>query len=149
MKTSMSFKSITLIALLGAALAAPVLAQPGPGMGGGMGPGMGPGMGGGMGMQNAGPGAGMGPGPGMGQGGRGGRGMRFNQNNTRGWTLMTPEERTAFQIRMREVKTYDECKLVQTEHRSAMEARAKEKGVTLPTPRQNGCERMKARGILK
>ena len=141
MKTTMNLKSITLIALLGAALSAPVLAQPGPGMGGGMS--------GGMGMQNAGPGAGMGAGQGMGPGGRGGRGMMFNQNNTRGWTLMTPEERTAFQVKMRDVKTYDECKLTQTEHRSLMETRAKEKGVTLPTPRRNACDNMKARGFIK
>ncbi len=141
MKTSMTFKSITLIALLGAALATPVLAQGGSGMGGGMG--------GGPGMQNAGPGAG---GPGMGPGGRGGRGgraMMFSQNNTRGWTLMTPEERTVFQTRMHEVKTYDECKLAQTEHRSVMETRAKEKGDNLMAPRQNACDNMKARGLIK
>jgi hypothetical protein len=83
----------------------------------------------------------------MGQGG--GRGMRFNQNNTRGWTLMTPEERTAFQSKMREVKSFDECVQTQTEHRSVMEVRAKEKGVTLPTPRRNACENMKARGMIK
>ncbi|MEI7612240.1 MAG: hypothetical protein WCK63_04990 [Betaproteobacteria bacterium] len=141
MKTTMTLKSIALIALFGAALSSPAWAQPGPGMGGGMGPGMG------MGMQNAGPGPGMGPGAGMGPGG--GHGMRFNRNNTRGWTLMTPEERTAFQIKMREVKTFDECKVVQTEHRSLMETRAKDKGVTLPTPRRNACENMKERGIIK
>jgi hypothetical protein len=134
MKTSMTFKSIALIALLGAAVAAPVLAQGGPGMGGGPC------------MQNAGTGAG---GPGMGNGGRGGRGMMFNQNTTRGWTLMTPEERTAFQMQMRDVKTYDECVAVQTEHRGAMEVRAREQGVTLPTPRQNGCDNLKARGMIK
>jgi hypothetical protein len=139
MKTSMTLKGITLIALLGVALSVPVAAQPGPGMGGGMGQGMG--------MQNAGPGPGMGPGAGMGPGG--GRGMRFNQNNTRGWALMTPEERTAFQSKMREVKTYDECKLIHTEHRSLMEARAKEKGVTLATPRRNACDTMQARGLIK
>lgn len=124
MKTSTTVKSLALIALLGAAFATPLLAQPGPGMGGGMGMG---GMGGGHGM----------------------RGMRFDQNNTRGWSLMTPEERTANQIKMRAVKTYDECKLVQTEQRKAMEARAKDKGVTLPAPRQNGCDNMKARGLIK
>ncbi len=137
MKTTMTLKSITLIALFGAALAAPVLAQGGPGMGGGMG--------GGPGMQNSGanatPGAGMGPG--------GGRGMRFSQRNTAGWSLMTPEEQTAHRDKMRAVKTYDECKAVQTEHRTQMETRAKEKGVTLPTPRQNGCDRMQARGFFK
>ena len=141
MKTSTTIKSITLIALLGVAVAAPVLAQGGPGMGGGMG--------GGPCMQNAGPGA---NGPGMGnggRGGRGGRGMMYNRDNTRGWTLMTPEERTTFQKQMRDVKTYDECVAVQTEHRGAMEVRAKEKGVTLPTPRQNGCDNLKARGLIK
>ena len=142
MKTSMKIKSVTLIALLGAAFAAPLLAQPGPGMcmmGGGMGMG-GMGMGGGPGMQNGGPGWGpMGP---------GGHGMRFAQNNGV-WSLMTPEERIAMQTKMRAVKTYDECKLVQTEQRTLMESRAKEKGVTLPTPRQDGCDNMKARGFIK
>ena len=85
----------------------------------------------------------------MGPGARGGRGMQFSQGNTPGWALMTPEERTTNQARMREVKTYDECKLAQGEHRSLMETRAKEKGVTLPTPRQNGCDNMKARGFIK
>ena len=142
MKTTMTLKNITLIALLSAALAAPVLAQGGPGMGGGPG------------MWNGGPGSGAGmvPGAGMGQGGRGGHGGRavtFNQNNTRGWTLMTPEERTAYQIKMREVKTYDECKLTQTEHRTSMETRAKEKGITLQAPRRNACDNLKARGLIK
>lgn len=142
MKTSMTIKSITLIALLGAAFAAPVLAQGGPGMGRGMGGGMG----GGPCVQNAGPGAG---GQGMGPGGRGGRGMGYNQDNTRGWTLMTPEERSAFQKQMREVKTYDECVTLQSDHRGAMEVRAKEQGVTLQTPRRNACENLKARGLIK
>ncbi len=30
-----------------------------------------------------------------------------------------------------------------------MEVRAKEKGVPLPEPRQNGCDRMKAKGWIK
>jgi hypothetical protein len=127
MKTSLPFKSISLIALLGAALCAPVLAQPGPGMGAGPG------------MQNGGPGPG---GPGM-------RGMRAYKGNAPGWNLMTQEERTAYQIKMRAVKTYDECTQLQTEQHKTMEARAKEKGVTLPAPRQNRCDRMKARGLIK
>lgn len=148
MKTTMTFKSITMITLLGTALAAPVLAQPGFGMGGGGG--RGGGWGGGPCMQNAGPGAGMGSGAGMGPGARSGRGrMMFNQNNTRGWTLMTPEERTAFQSSMREVKTYDECVQTQTQHRGLMEVRAKEKGVALMAPRQNVCENLQARGLIK
>ena len=152
MKTSMTFKGITLATLLAGALALPVLAQPGPGMGGGwggglgMGGGMGMGMGGGPGMWHGGCGAGMGPGSGMGPCGRG---MMSNQNSTSGWMLTTPEERTAFQIKMREVKTYDECKVVQADHYKVLESRAKDKGVTLQGPRQNGCDMLKARGLIK
>lgn len=126
----MKLAQIAFTAILGAALAAPVLAQPGPG--GGMGPGMGPG--GGM-------------GPGMG----GGRGMRyqFNKENTPGWSLMTPEERAAHREKMLAAKTYEECKAAQEEHHRQMEARAREKGQTLSAPRVNACERMKARGFYK
>lgn len=129
MKTSTTLKSIALATLLGVALTASVVAQTGPGPG--------PGMGAGPAMQAAGPGAG------------GMRGMRFDKTNTPGWSLMTAEERTANQVKMHSVKTYDECKVVQTEHHAAMEVRAKEKGVTLNVPRQNACDRMKARGFIK
>ncbi len=122
MKTS----KLTMIALLGALLAAPAFAQSGPGMGG-MG-GMGPGMGG------------MGPGKGR---------MAFNQGNTPGWSLMTAEERTAHQQKMWSFKTFDECKAYQAEHHTAMTAKAKEQGKTLPAPRANACDRMKARGQIK
>lgn len=143
MKTSMTFKAMALIALLGTVIVAPVFAQGGPGMGGGWG--------GGPCMQNAGPGGGMRNGAGMGPGafgGRGGRGMMANQNYTRGWQLMTPEERTAYQIKMREVKTYDACVQVQTDHRGVAESRAREKGVTLMTPRMNACDNLKSRGLI-
>jgi hypothetical protein len=46
-------------------------------------------------------------------------------------------------------KTYDECKAYQAEHHKSMEAKAKEQGKTLPTPRANACDRMKARGQVK
>lgn len=74
---------------------------------------------------------------------------RFQQNNTPGWTLMTPAERTEYQGKMRSAKTYDECKAIQAEHRATIEARAKEKGVTLNTPRYNACDQMRTRGFLK
>jgi len=135
MKTTTRFKNITLIALVAGALAVPLLAEAGPGMG--------VGMGGGMGMQNA------GPGNGMGRNGMGGRGMRFNQNNMAGWSLMTPEECTAQQTKMRSAGSLAECQAQQAEHRSMMEVRAREKGMTLPTPRQNSCLRMQARGFFK
>ena len=140
MKSTMNLRHIAMIALFGAALATPVLAQPGSGMGG-----MGGGMGGGPVAQNASPG--MGPGAGAGQ--RGGCGMRFSQRNTAGWTLMSAEERTAHREKMLAAKTFDECKALQTEHHAQMEVRAKEKGLTLPAPRQNVCDRMQARGMFK
>lgn len=125
----MKLTHIALVAFLGAALAAPVIAQPVQGAGPGMGPGSG--------ME-----------PAAGNRGKAAR-YSWNKDNTAGWSLMTPQERTANQNKMRAVKTYDECKALQDENHKAMEARAKEKGVTLPAPRQNGCDRMKARGILK
>ncbi|MBP7326265.1 MAG: hypothetical protein RJA63_2327 [Pseudomonadota bacterium] len=139
----MNFRSIALITLIGAALAAPVLAQPGSGMGGGWGGA--PCMQGG-GMRN---GAGMGPGARAGWGNKGGRMMMANQDNVRGWSLLTPEERTSFQNRMRNVETYDECIQVQTEHRGMVEVRAKEKGVNLMTPMRNMCDNLKARGAIQ
>lgn len=83
----------------------------------------------------------------MGPGGKGR--FAWNRDYTPGWTLMTPQERTDWAIKMREVKTYDECNALQEEHRKTMEARAAEKGVKLIPPRMNGCDVMKARGIIK
>jgi hypothetical protein len=74
---------------------------------------------------------------------------RFQQDNTPGWTLMTPAERTEFQNKMWAAKTYDECKAIQAEHRATIEARAQEKGVTLNVPHRNACDQMKARGFVK
>ncbi len=124
----MKLAQLAFAALLGATLSAPVLVQPPQGMGPGMGPG------GGMG--------GMGPGA---------RGMRyqFNQDNTFGWSLMTPEERTAHHNAMMSAKTYEECKAAQEAQHKQMETRAREQGKTLPAPRQNACDRMKARGFYK
>jgi hypothetical protein len=139
MKTATSLKFITLAAVLGTAFSASVLAQTGPGPG--PAPGVVPL------MQGAGPGPG--PGAGMGPGARGMRNMRYDKTNTPGWTLMTAQERTAHQNRMREVKTYEECKQVQAEHHTAMELRAKDKGVTLRAAGQNACDNMKARGFIK
>lgn len=70
--------------------------------------------------------------------------MRFNKGNTFGWSLMSNEERAAHRQKMLATKTYEECKSLQNEHHLAMEARAKEKGKTLPEPRQMGCDRMQA-----
>ena len=145
MKTMNTLKNLTLVALFGAALAAPVMAQQGQGMGAGQGPG----------VQNSAPGQGMGPGASQ-RGGRGGKAnkggrqsMRFNQNTTPGWTLMSQQEQTDHRIKMRATKTFEECTALQSEHRALMESRAKEKGVQLRAPRRNVCEAWKAQGVIK
>jgi hypothetical protein len=105
-------------------------AQPGPGPG-------------------AGPGAGQGPGPGAGPGkGRGGP-PSFGSSNTRGWSMMTREERDAHRQRMTSVKTLDECNAALADHQKQMEARAKERGKAAPRgPGRDMCEVMKQRGMI-
>lgn len=87
--------------------------------------------------------------PGPGAGPRQGQGPRFNQDNTPGWSLMTNEERAAHREKMLSVKSYEECKGYMDEHHALMEKRAKEKGKTMPGPRNNACDMMKARGVVK
>ncbi len=49
-----------------------------------------------------------------------------------GYQLMTPDERNAYQAKMRAAKTLQERERIRTENHAAMQARAKERGVTLP-----------------
>lgn len=120
MKISTCIKDITLTAVLTATLSVSVLAQTGPRSGQGSGQ--------------------MGPGAGS---------MRFDNTNTPGWSQMTAEERAANQASMLSAKTYEECKTLQSKQHQTMQERATEKGVTLMVPRQNACDRMKARGLVK
>jgi len=83
------------------------------------------------------------------QGGPGKGRFAMGADNTPGWTLMTPEERSAHQQKMWSFKTYDECKAFQAEHHAAMAARAKEQGKTLRAPGVNACDRMLSRGVIK
>jgi hypothetical protein len=52
-----------------------------------------------------------------------------------GYQLMTPEERSAYQEKMRAAATWEERQKIRDEHRALMDQRAKEKGVTLAEPR--------------
>jgi len=97
--------------------AAAVSAQPGH-----MGAGMGPGAQGGSHQFSKG---GMGPGAMR----HGGTGPQAAQQ------LMTPEERTALQEKMRSAKTPEERQQIATATRTEMEKRAKDKGITLPEHR--------------
>ena len=75
-------------------------------------------------------GAGMGPGA---HGGMGPGVMRHGAQASQ--QLMTPEERTATQEKMRAAKTPEERQQIATATRTEMEKRAKDKGITLPDPR--------------
>jgi hypothetical protein len=104
----------------------------------------------------AGPGGGPGYGPGCAdgtaatcQGGKGpGMGMHGGQGRGQGagLDLMTPEERAAHRTQMQSLTSLKQCNEYMAAHHEAMVKRAQEKGVTLPEPRGNACERMQARG---
>ena len=102
------------VAALSLGLAAAAFAHPGQ-----MGGAMGPGMMGGMGHGGMGPGA-MGGGP---------------AGRMAGQQLMSPEEHTALQEKMRNAKTPGERQKLAEANRAEMEKRANEKGITLPEHR--------------
>jgi hypothetical protein len=52
-----------------------------------------------------------------------------------GQQLMTPEERTALQEKMRNAKTPEERQQIAAANRAEMQKRATEKGITLPEGR--------------
>ncbi|MCD6044706.1 MAG: hypothetical protein K0R40_4309 [Burkholderiales bacterium] len=93
--------------------------------------------------QGYGPGSGKGPGMGMGKG----PGMGFDSDNTRGWSMMSSQERSEHRDRMMSFKSYEECVAYLEQHHKAMEARASERSRPMPVkPAQNMCERMKQAG---
>ena len=69
---------------------------------------------------------------------------RADQDNTRGWDLMTPQERIEHQARMRGFTDYAACQAYRAQHHAEMAARARERGLTLPDDRGGGfCERLR------
>lgn len=59
----------------------------------------------------------------------------FNGNRGVGQQLMTPEERTAMQDKMRNAKSPEERQQLATANHAEMQKRAAEKGITLPEQR--------------
>lgn len=94
-----------------------------------------------------GPGAGSGPGasaPRGGPGGMGPMGGRWGTDFTSGWSMMTPAERQEHQAKMKSMTTYDECKSYMDQHHQQMVARAEEKGRSAPAqPRRDACAGLK------
>jgi len=126
-----NLRTVLLATLIGVLMGV-AFAQPG----GGKGPGMGPGpMGAGPAASATGMGMGMGAGKGI---------ARWGSDYTRGWTLMTQQERNEHRDRMRSMKTYEECKAYQDQHHEQMAARAKERGgKALAQPRRDACGGLK------
>lgn len=61
-----------------------------------------------------------------------------------GWSLMSPQERTEHWQKMQSFERYDECSAYVADHHKLMQARAKEKGVTLPAaPMRDMCAHLK------
>ena len=68
---------------------------------------------------------------------------RASEENTRGWQLMTPEERIEHQSRIRGFASYEECHTYQVSHHRLMEERARQRGMELPRGERDICEHLK------
>jgi hypothetical protein len=68
--------------------------------------------------------------------------VRASEGNTRGWQLMTPEERIEHQSRIRGFKTYEECRSYQVAHHQLMEERSRARGRALPQGGRDICEHL-------
>lgn len=74
--------------------------------------------------------------------------MQFDEHNVSGWSLMNSEERRRHRERMMSSKNFDDCSMIQKEHYSQMQSRAKENNQDLSPPHYNACERMRERGLF-
>ncbi|MEF8716609.1 MAG: hypothetical protein V5B35_14815 [Candidatus Accumulibacter necessarius] len=69
--------------------------------------------------------------------------VRASEGNTRGWQLMTPEERIEHQAKTRGFTTYEVCRSYQVGHHQLMEERARQRGMVLPQGRRDICEHLR------
>ena len=69
--------------------------------------------------------------------------VRASEGNTRGWQLMTPEERIEHQAKIRGFTTYEVCRSYQVGHHQLMEERARQRGMVLPQGRRDICEHLR------
>ena len=64
---------------------------------------------------------------------------RANEGNTRGWQLMSPEERIEHQAKVRNFTRYDECHDYQVAHHRLMQERAERMGLSPPGGGRDFC----------
>jgi hypothetical protein len=69
---------------------------------------------------------------------------RHGSDYTPGWSMMSKAERDENRKRLQEMKTYEECRAYLDQHRTQMEARAKEQGrKALAQARRDACAALK------
>mgnify|MGYP001328579372 CR=1 FL=1 len=68
---------------------------------------------------------------------------RASEENTRGWQLMTPEERIAHQAKIRSFTALADCLAYQAEHHRLMEARARVAGLPPPSGGRDLCAHLR------
>jgi hypothetical protein len=64
---------------------------------------------------------------------------RANEGNTRGWMLMSPQERLEHQAKIRSFSDYEACHAYQVAHHRLMLERAARLGLTLPERGRDAC----------
>ena len=70
---------------------------------------------------------------------------RAEEGNTRGWQLMTPQERIEHQARVRGFADYTSCDTYRTRHHAVMVERARRRGLALPGSHWDFCDRLQPR----
>jgi len=68
---------------------------------------------------------------------------RADEGNTRGWQLMTPQERIEHQARVRGFSDYAACQAYRAEHHALMVRRATERGLHAPDSHWDFCDHLK------
>lgn len=80
---------------------------------------------------------------------RGMRGPRFDNSNTFGWRMMSPDERRAHREKMHSLANIDDCRGYLADHQTLMRERAAQKGMPAPaSPPVDMCQRMQDRGFF-
>ena len=69
---------------------------------------------------------------------------RANGENTRGWQLMSPEERIEHQAKVRGFTRYEDCRAYQIEHHRLMTERAAQAGLELTEGGRDFCGHLRS-----
>lgn len=65
--------------------------------------------------------------------------QRATPENTRGWQLMSEQERIAHQVRLRSFANYADCHAYQLQHHAWLQQRAQARGARLSTQGRDSC----------